>query len=137
MSSVEISALRKRYGQAVALDEVSLTAQQGELVTLLGPSGCGKTTALRCIAGFIAPDGGDIRADGASILATPSIKRHVGSALLFRKASKDERERRVAEVLDQVQLGGLEHRLPRELSGGQQQRVALARALGLVSKMLV
>jgi ABC-type Fe3+/spermidine/putrescine transport system ATPase subunit len=148
MSSVEISALRKRYGEAVALDEVSLTAQQGELVTLLGPSGCGKTTALRCIAGFIAPDGGDIFADGVSILTTPSSKRdfgvvfqnyalfphlsvaeNVGYGLLFRKCSKDERQRRVAEVLDQVQLGGLEHRLPRELSGGQQQRVALARAL--------
>lgn len=156
MSSVEISALRKRYGEAVALDEVSLTAQQGELVTLLGPSGCGKTTALRCIAGFIAPDGGDILADGVSILATPSSKRdfgvvfqnyalfphlsvaeNVGYGLLFRKCSKDERERRVREVLDQVQLGGLEHRLPRELSGGQQQRVALARALVIQPRLLL
>jgi ABC-type Fe3+/spermidine/putrescine transport system ATPase subunit len=156
MSSVEINALRKRYGQAVALDEVSLTAGQGELVTLLGPSGCGKTTALRCIAGFIAPDGGDIRADGVSILSTPSSKRdfgvvfqnyalfphlnvseNVGYGLLFRNCSKDERERRVREVLDQVQLGGLEHRLPRELSGGQQQRVALARALVIQPKLLL
>jgi len=156
MSSVEISALRKRYGEAVALDEVSLTAQQGELVTLLGPSGCGKTTALRCIAGFIAPDGGDIFADGVSILTTPSSKRdfgvvfqnyalfphlsvaeNVGYGLLFRKCSKDERQRRVAEVLDQVQLGGLEHRLPRELSGGQQQRVALARALVIQPRLLL
>src|ERR671913_556270 len=148
MSSVEISALRKRYGQAVALDEVSLTAGQGELVTLLGPSGCGKTTALRCIAGFIAPDGGDIRADGVSILSTPSSKRdfgvvfqnyalfphlnvseNVGYGLLFRNFSKDERERRVREVLDQVQLGGLEHRLERELRSGHFRVRAGAAAL--------
>src|SRR5215211_5648661 len=120
MSSVEVTALRKRYGQSVALDGVSLTAQQGELVTLLGPSGCGKTTALRCIAGFIDPDGGDIRSDGVSILSTPSSKRdfgvvfqnyalfphlsvmeNVGYGLLFRKRSRDERERRVREVVDQ------------------------------------
>jgi ABC-type Fe3+/spermidine/putrescine transport system ATPase subunit len=156
MSSVEVRALRKRYGQAVALDGVSLTAGQGELVTLLGPSGCGKTTALRCIAGFIDPDGGDILADGASILSMPSSKRdfgvvfqnyalfphldvmeNVGYGLLFRPCGKDERQRRVREVLDQVQLGGLERRLPRELSGGQQQRVALARALVIQPKLLL
>jgi len=156
MSSVEISALSKRYGPAVALDGVDLTAKQGELVSLLGPSGCGKTTALRCIAGFIDPDGGDIKADGASILATPSAKRdfgvvfqnyalfphltvteNVGYGLLFRKCTRDERARRVCEVLDQVQLGGLEHRLPRELSGGQQQRVALARALVIQPRLLL
>ncbi len=156
MSSVELSALRKRYGQAVALDGISLTAADGELVTLLGPSGCGKTTALRCIAGFIDPDGGDIRTNGVSILATPSSKRdfgvvfqnyalfphlnvaeNVGYGLLFRKYGKPERERRVREVLEQVQLVGLEHRLPRELSGGQQQRVALARALVIKPKLLL
>jgi len=156
MSSLEISALCKRYGPAVALDGVSLTAGQGELVSLLGPSGCGKTTALRCIAGFIDPDDGDIRANGVSILATPSSKRdfgvvfqnyalfphlnvaeNVGYGLLFRKGSKAERERRVREVLEQVQLVGLEHRLPRELSGGQQQRVALARALVIQPRLLL
>ena len=156
MSSVDVTALRKRYGQSVALDGVSLTAQQGELVSLLGPSGCGKTTALRCIAGFIDPDGGDIRADGVSILSTPSSKRdfgvvfqnyalfphltvmeNVGYGLLFRKCATEERSRRVREVLDQVQLGGLEYRLPRELSGGQQQRVALARALVIRPKLLL
>jgi ABC-type Fe3+/spermidine/putrescine transport system ATPase subunit len=156
MSSLEISALCKRYGPAVALDGVSLTAGQGELVSLLGPSGCGKTTALRCIAGFIEPDGGDICANGVSILATPSSKRdfgvvfqnyalfphlnvaeNVGYGLLFRKAARAERERRVREVLEQVQLVGLEHRLPRELSGGQQQRVALARALVIQPRLLL
>lgn len=156
MSSVEVSALRKRYGQVVALDEVSLTARQGELVSLLGPSGCGKTTALRCVAGFIQPEGGDIRSDGVSILSTPSSKRdfgvvfqnyalfphltvmeNVGYGLLFRKCGREERARRVREVLDQVQLLGLEQRLPRELSGGQQQRVALARALVIRPKLLL
>ena len=156
MTSVEVRALRKRFGQSIALDEVSLTVKQGELVSLLGPSGCGKTTALRCIAGFIDPDGGDIRSDGVSIQSTPSNKRdfgvvfqhyalfphlsvmdNVGYGLLFRKCGKDERRRRVREVLDQVQLGGLEHRLPRELSGGQQQRVALARALVIQPKLLL
>jgi ABC-type Fe3+/spermidine/putrescine transport system ATPase subunit len=156
MSSVEVSALSKRYGQSIALDGVSLTAGQGELVSLLGPSGCGKTTALRCIAGFIRPDGGDIRSDGVSILSTPASKRdfgvvfqnyalfphlsvldNVGYGLLFRKCAKEERQRRVRAVLEQVQLGGLEHRLPRELSGGQQQRVALARALVIQPRLLL
>src|SRR3954454_366235 len=156
MSSVEVSALRKCFGQSLALDEVSLTARQGELVSLLGPSGCGKTTALRCIAGFINPDGGDIRTDGVSIVSTPSNKRdfgvvfqnyalfphlsvtdNVGYGLLFRKCAKNERRRRIGEVLDQVQLSGLEHRLPRELSGGQQQRVALARALVIQPRLLL
>lgn len=156
MSRVELQALRKRYGETVALDAVSLTAEQGELVSLLGPSGCGKTTALRCIAGFIDPDGGDIRADGVSILSTPSNKRdfgvvfqnyalfphltvrdNVGYGLLFRDIGTDERQRRIQQVLDQVQLGRLEHRLPRELSGGQQQRVALARALVIQPRLLL
>ena len=156
MTTVEVNALRKRFGQSIALDEVSLTARQGELVSLLGPSGCGKTTALRCIAGFINPDGGDIRSDGVSILSTPSNKRdfgvvfqhyalfphlsvmeNVGYGLLFRKCGKDDQRRRVREVLDQVQLSGLEHRLPRELSGGQQQRVALARALVIQPSLLL
>ena len=156
MSSVEINALRKRYGQAVALDEVSLTAEQGELVTLLGPSGCGKTTALRCIAGFIAPDGGDIRPTAsasfrrrpASAISASSsrttlcsristCRRTSATACSSATAAKGERERRVREVLDQVQLGGLEHRLPRELSGGQQQRVALARASSSAPKLVL
>ena len=79
MSSVEIRALRKRYGQAVALDEVSLTAGgQGEAVSLLGPPAVARRRRCAASRGFIAPDGGDIRADGVSILSTPSSKRDFG-----------------------------------------------------------
>ena len=119
MSSLEISALCKRYGPAVALDGVSLTAGQGELVTLLGPSGCGKTTALRCIVGLLFdPDDGDTRQRSSASLTTPSSKRdfgvvfqnyalfphlsvaeNVGYGLVSAKGGKAERERRVREVL--------------------------------------
>jgi iron(III) transport system ATP-binding protein len=156
MAEVDISRLVKRYGSATALDGVDLSARQGELVSLLGPSGCGKTTTLRCIAGFMAPDGGDIRIDGASILGLPSSKRdfgvvfqnyalfphldvfqNVAYGLTVRRRPKAEIARRVAQALEIVRLTGLETRLPRALSGGQQQRVALARALVIEPRLLL
>lgn len=156
MATVEVINLRKQYQDVVALEGVSLEALSGQMVTLLGPSGCGKSTTLRCLAGFLEPDGGDIRIDGESILSIPSNRRgfgvvfqnyalfphmtvaeNVGYGLKLRKCSRAEIETRVFDVLRAVRLNGLEDRLPREISGGQQQRVALARALVLKPRLLL
>ncbi len=156
MATVEVRDLRKRYHNFLALDGVSLKAESGQLVTLLGPSGCGKSTTLRCLAGFLEPNGGEITVEGESILSTPANRRgfgvvfqnyalfphmtvaeNIGYGLKLQKVSKSELTTRVNEVMDLVRLGGLGDRLPREVSGGQQQRVALARALVLKPKLLL
>ena len=156
MATVEVTGLRKRYQDFLALDGVSLTAESGQLVTLLGPSGCGKSTTLRCLAGFLEPDGGDILVEGRSILSTPANRRgfgvvfqdyalfphmnvaeNIGYGLRLKRLSKGEIATRVHDVMKLVRLGGLEDRLPREISGGQQQRVALARALVLEPGLLL
>jgi ABC-type Fe3+/spermidine/putrescine transport system ATPase subunit len=156
MTEVRVAGLHKRYGGAPALAGVDLAASPGELITLLGPSGCGKTTTLRCIAGFLAPDAGDILIDGASIVATPLRKRdfgvvfqnyalfphmtaaeNVAYGLRVRRIGRAERDARVAEALAMVGLDGMADRLPRNLSGGQQQRVALARALVIRPRLLL
>jgi ABC-type Fe3+/spermidine/putrescine transport system ATPase subunit len=156
MAKIEIQSLTKQYAKVVALDGVSLKAEAGELVSLLGPSGCGKTTTLRCIAGFLSPDDGDISIDGKSILSTPTNRRdfgvvfqnyalfphmtvadNVGYGLLFREVPKGEYKSRIDAALKMVRLTGLEDRLPRALSGGQQQRVALARALVIEPRLLL
>jgi putative spermidine/putrescine transport system ATP-binding protein len=147
-ASLELRGLVKRYGDAVALDGISLTIPRGEFVTLLGPSGSGKTTTLNLIAGFIRPDEGDITLNGELIEDLPPYRRNLGMVFqnyaLFphmtvsanvafplkqRKRGRREIDERVGSALSLVGLGGLERRYPRELSGGQQQRVALARAL--------
>ncbi|SMO97730.1 ABC transporter ATP-binding protein [Paracoccus laeviglucosivorans] len=156
MATVEAIKLHKRYGDFVALDDVTLNAESGQLVTLLGPSGCGKSTTLRCLAGFLDPEGGDIKLDGDSILKLPSNRRgfgvvfqnyalfphmtvaeNIGYGLRLRKCPKPELVRRVGEAVDLVRLNGLEDRLPRQISGGQQQRVALARALVMKPRLLL
>ncbi|QFG37589.1 putative spermidine/putrescine transport system ATP-binding protein [Paracoccus pantotrophus] len=156
MATVEVRNLRKQYGDFIALDGVSLTAGSGQLVTLLGPSGCGKSTTLRCLAGFLEPDGGDITIEGASVLATPANRRgfgvvfqnyalfphmtvaeNIGYGLRLKKVQKAEIATRVAEVMRLVRLEGLGDRLPRAISGGQQQRVALARALVMKPRLLL
>jgi putative spermidine/putrescine transport system ATP-binding protein len=146
--AVCFDSVTKRFGEAVALREVSLSVRRGEFMTLLGPSGCGKTTLLNLAAGFFSPDGGDIRIGGERVNDVPTYKREIGMmfqnyalfphmsladniayGLKVRHVPKKERDRRVDEVLALVRLTGLEGRKPRQLSGGQQQRVALARAL--------
>ena len=134
----------------MAVNDVSLTVDQGEFIALLGPSGCGKTTALRLIAGFEHLDAGSIEIDG-SIVAGDSVhvqpeRRRVGMVFqeyaLFPhigvleniefglgRMSTADKEARTREILELTGLAGLEGRMPHELSGGQQQRVALARAL--------
>ena len=132
----------------VAVDHINLEIKDGEMVTLLGPSGCGKTTTLRCIAGFVQPDSGEVVFEGKVINDVPPHKRRVNTIFqryaLFphlnvyeniafgpelQKKSRSEVRQTVAEMLELVNLKGFEKRSISSLSGGQQQRVAIARAL--------
>ncbi len=145
---LEADGISKRYGTVAALDGVSLRVGGGRFVTLLGPSGSGKTTLLMAIAGFVQPDSGTLRLDGAPITHLPPEKRNFGMVfqgyalfphlsvadnvafpLRIRRVGRADTAARVKAALDLVQLGHLAARMPRQLSGGQQQRVALARAL--------
>jgi spermidine/putrescine transport system ATP-binding protein len=145
---LDLRGLTKRFGDFVAVDDLSLEVAAGEFLTLLGASGSGKTTTLRMIAGFERPSGGEILMAGAPIAALPPFKRdintvfqhyalfphmsvrdNVGYGLRMRGVAKAEREDRVSRALAMVKLDQLGGRAPRQLSGGQQQRVALARAL--------
>lgn len=156
-SVLEIRDLRKDYGgPSPAVAGVSIAVARGEVVCLLGPSGCGKTTTLRAIAGFAKPTGGSILIDGEDITKTSPHQRNVGmvfqSYALFPHLNVAEniafglrsvgtpatdRQARVAELLQVVQLEEYGTRFPRELSGGQQQRVAFARALALRPSVLL
>jgi putative spermidine/putrescine transport system ATP-binding protein len=155
-AALTIERLTRRFGQQLAVDEVSLSVAPGEMIVLLGPSGCGKTTSLRVIAGFVPASSGDVRVDGASILHLPAYKREMGivfqSYALFphltaarnvafglemRRMPRAAIAARVAEMLRLVKLEDFAERLPRQLSGGQQQRVALARALAIHPKVLL
>jgi putative spermidine/putrescine transport system ATP-binding protein len=146
--AVRFDGVTKRFGDVVALNEVSLAIRQGEFMTLLGPSGCGKTTLLNLAAGFLGPDNGEILIAGDRVNDVPTYKREIGMmfqnyalfphmsvaanvayGLKVRHITRSERDRRVEQVLALVRLAGFEDRKPRQLSGGQQQRVALARAL--------
>ncbi|MDR1490113.1 MAG: ABC transporter ATP-binding protein [Desulfovibrio sp.] len=148
MADIVLDRLVKRYGDQTVVDHISLGIADGEFFTLLGPSGCGKTTLLRLIAGFAAPDGGDIRFGAKSIVDTPPHRRECGMVfqnyalfphldvfenvsygLKARKRPAPEIKEKVMDILKSVHLDGLAQRYPRQLSGGQQQRVALARAL--------
>lgn len=145
---LELKNLKKFYGDIVAVDGVSMEIMDGEFLTLLGPSGSGKTTILLMIAGFENPTNGEILFQGKPINQVPAEKRNIGMVfqnyalfphmtifnnlafpLKMRKVGKQEKERKVKEVLDLVQLAGYENRSPKQLSGGQQQRIALARAI--------
>ena len=153
---LQLLGLSKHYGAQAAVDSISLDVARGEMVVLLGPSGCGKTTTLRLIAGFVQPTAGDIRIDGASIVAQPphrremgivfqsyalfphlSVARNVAFGLEMRRQSRTAIAARVDEMLRLVKLEPYAQRLPRELSGGQQQRVALARALAIHPAVLL
>ncbi len=155
-ASLDLAALSARFGAQLAVDRISLAVAPGELIVLLGPSGCGKTTTLRMIAGFVAASGGDVRVNGASVLALPpyrremgivfqsyalfphlSVARNVAFGLEMRRMRADAIAARVAEMLRLVKLEAFAERLPRQLSGGQQQRVALARALAIRPKVLL
>ncbi|MFG1922553.1 ABC transporter ATP-binding protein [Cryptosporangium sp. NPDC048952] len=148
-TGIRLEHVTKSYGLATpAVDDVSLSIEPGEFMTLLGPSGSGKTTTLNLIAGFETLTAGTIAFDGADVSSLPPHKRNLGMLFqnyaLFphmtvaqnvayplqeRKVPKPEITRRVAEVLELVQLTGRDGHHPNQLSGGQQQRVALARAI--------
>lgn len=145
---VEITNVTKMYGGQTAVNNLSLSIEPGEFLSLLGPSGCGKTTTLRMIAGFEHPDGGDISISGESVLGKPPYRRNVNTVFqayaLFphmsvaenvayglqqRRTPKAEIRERVSAALDMVQMRRFADRKSTQLSGGQQQRIALARAL--------
>ncbi|WP_225714537.1 ABC transporter ATP-binding protein [Bradyrhizobium semiaridum] len=149
---MELRGLVKRFGSFVAVDDVSLTIDHGQLVCLLGPSGCGKTTTLRLIAGFLEPTGGEIRV-GERVVSSRArtlppeqrnmsmifqsyalwphmtVAENIVYGLRLRKMDRDMIAKKLAAILATTKLEPLAQRYPGELSGGQQQRVALARAL--------
>ena len=144
------------FDDELVLDNLNLTIDNREFLTLLGSSGCGKTTTLRIIGGFLSPTSGSVYFDGAEITNVPPHKRQINTVfqkyalfphldvyeniafgLRISKTPKDEIDRRVKEMLDIVSLRGFDHRKPNALSGGQQQRVAIARALVNRPKVLL
>ncbi|HXT05217.1 MAG TPA: ABC transporter ATP-binding protein, partial [Casimicrobiaceae bacterium] len=160
MASLELEKLTKRYPGVVSVDAIDLTVRHGEFVCLLGPSGCGKTTTLRMIAGFLAPDAGEIRVGGRT-MSTPvavlpperrnmsmifqsyavwphmRVRDNVGYALKMRKVSAAGRIAQTDTLLKAAKLTDQADRYPGELSGGQQQRVAMARALAATPDILL
>lgn len=146
--AIELVDVTKRYGEAVALDGISLQIESGEFFCLLGPSGCGKTTTLNLIGGFVPLTSGELRIEGRRVNDLPPHRRNVNTvfqnyALFPHMTVADnvafglrmeglpslESGKRAAEYLELVDLAGLGDRYPTQLSGGQAQRVALARAL--------
>jgi ABC-type Fe3+/spermidine/putrescine transport system ATPase subunit len=160
MSKLVLRNLGKNFGATAAVQDISLTLQEGEFVSLLGPSGCGKTTTLRMIAGFITPTSGTIEMNGA-VLSAPNrviapekrgmsmifqsyaiwpnmtVAQNVAFGLKLRKLPAAEQRVRLDRILEIVQLNHLQDRYPAELSGGQQQRVALARAIVVQPEVLL
>jgi putrescine transport system ATP-binding protein len=153
---LRIAAVTKRFGEFVAVDDLSLDLKAGEFFALLGPSGCGKTTLLRMLAGFEAPDRGEILLDGHDVAPVLPHRRPVNMmfqnyalfphlsvsdniAFGLRRAGMPAPQiaARVAELLTLVRLEGFERRKPEQLSGGQRQRVALARALARRPRILL
>ena len=153
---VRIDGVTKKFGEFVAVDNVSLTVFKGEIFCLLGGSGCGKTTLLRMLAGFESPTSGKILIDGQDMADTPpyerpvnmmfqsyalfphmTVEKNVSFGLEQEKLSRAEIDKRVADMLDIVKLSQFGKRKPHQLSGGQKQRVALARALIKRPKLLL
>lgn len=154
---LELIDVAKQYKNFLAVDSVSLQIKKGEIVSFLGASGCGKTTTLRMVAGLIEPTRGTIRIQGKDMNGVPPHKRDISMVFqnyaLFPHLSvyenivyglktrkiKDKKVlmEKAREMMDLVQLEGVENRLPRELSGGQQQRVSLARAMIVEPKVML
>ncbi len=148
VGQISLSSVTKRFGDTVAVDDISLQIEGGEFFSLLGPSGCGKTTTLRIIGGFVHPNAGDVFINDTPMHETPpyhrpvntvfqnyalfphkTVEQNIAFGLQMKKHPKAEIADAVERSLDLIQLPGYGNRKPNELSGGEKQRVALARAL--------
>ena len=155
-AAFQVKGLTKRFGDALALDNVDLAGPSGQFTCLVGPSGCGKTTLLRLLMGLEQPSAGVIELGGVDVTRTAPAKRGMGmvfqSYALFpnmrvadnvafglraRRVRRPEAAKRVADVLAMVGMSAFARRYPAELSGGQQQRVAIARALAVAPDVLL
>jgi ABC-type sugar transport system ATPase subunit len=161
-TTITIKNLTKKFGNVIAVNDVSLTIEPHSFLTLLGPSGCGKTTLLRCISGLEDPDEGEIYVGDKLVFSHKkgisidpgkrdlglvfqnyalwphmTVQKNMTFALEMQKLTKEEMEKRVKESLAEVQMSGYEGRYPREMSGGQQQRIALARMLAYRPKVFL
>jgi spermidine/putrescine transport system ATP-binding protein len=153
---VELVNITKKFGELVAVDDVSFQVTRGSFFSILGPSGCGKTTTLKMISGFEEPENGDVFIGGERVNGVPpnhrrvnmvfqqlalfplmTVSANVGFGLKMSGVPKAERQTRVEEMLEKVDLPGLGDRKPDQLSGGQQQRVAIARCLILDPTVLL
>ena len=153
---LELKGITKRFGDHVAVNNVSFSVEKGKLVTFVGPSGCGKTTLLRVVSGFAEPECGAVILDGQDVTRKSpntrdtamvfqnyalfphmTVANNIAFGMRIRKRPKVEIDKEVPRLLSLVKLEGLGERKPHELSGGQQQRVALARALSLNPKILL
>jgi sulfate transport system ATP-binding protein len=154
--AITVNGVSKRYGSAVAVDDVTLEIPDGSLTALLGPSGGGKSTLLRIIAGLETPDVGTVYIDGNDVTNVPvrkrgvgfcfqhyapfrhlTVRRNIAFGLEVRRLPKAEIRQRVDSLLDLVKLAHLADRYPSQLSGGQRQRMALARALAIEPSVLL
>ena len=145
---IKLEHLTKRFGDTVAVNDLSITLESGKLIALLGPSGCGKTTTLNMISGILPVSGGSILFDDRDVTSLPPEKRGIGLVfqnyalyphmtvlqnicfpMEIQRIPKKERIRRAEELAEMVHITPYLKRKPAELSGGQQQRVALARTL--------
>ncbi|MGF6598189.1 putative spermidine/putrescine transport system ATP-binding protein [Paraburkholderia sp. GAS448] len=156
MTHLNLQSVTKRFNGATAVDDVDLSVPDGKLVCFLGPSGCGKTTLLRMIAGLETPTSGSVTFAGKDITYEPANRRDFGmvfqSLALFphmsvaeniayplrlRKMDRAAQSRRIAELLELIQLPHMANRPVTQLSGGQRQRVAIARAIASSPKLLL
>lgn len=149
---ITVDRLRKRYGDAVALAGATLELSLGEVLSVVGPSGCGKTTLLRIIAGLESPDEGSVFIDGVEVSSSShnippnernlslifqdlalwphmSVKEHIEFVLKKVSSAGNQIQSAIQEILDKVEMNGLQERYPHQLSGGERQRLAIARAL--------
>jgi len=153
---LELQGIEKSFQETRVLNNISLSVNQGEFITLLGSSGCGKTTTLRIIAGLEKPDQGQVLLEGQDVTGWEpnqrdvntvfqnyalfphmSVESNIGYSLRLKRVSKPKIRQAVEDALDLVQLEGFEKRMPNELSGGQRQRVAIARAIVNQPKILL